>query len=262
VLLCRRRGAAIDLVLDRPRQARSQFVLTQVKGREAIFWQTQKTVRSANPGARIPRRRALPDPMTITVDTRERYPYRFARQGAETVRATVTAGDYAVHTPDGRSSPPLSARASTTSPRRSPTGPSPSNSNGWPSSHAPRSSSRPDTGRCSSSNTSTATGSLISSPASTSLPRNPDHLRRQPTTRRRLDLPVPHRRTRRHSRPQRHARMNEPTASPRGGRKTATHSFRPLHGRAGERGSVLLPGSSTTSSGPRSRKNMHWIPPG
>jgi hypothetical protein len=29
VLLCRRRGAAIDLVLARPRQARSQFVFTQ-----------------------------------------------------------------------------------------------------------------------------------------------------------------------------------------------------------------------------------------
>src|SRR5919201_1131561 len=59
VLLCRRRGAAIDLVLDRPPQARSQFVFTQVKGREAIFWQTQKTHRAANPGARIPRRRTL-----------------------------------------------------------------------------------------------------------------------------------------------------------------------------------------------------------
>ena len=101
VLLCRRRGAAIDLVLDRPRQARSQFVFTQVKGREAIFWQTQKTVRAANPGARIPRRRTLTDPVTISVDTRERYPYRFARQGAETVGATVDAGDYAVHRPDG-----------------------------------------------------------------------------------------------------------------------------------------------------------------
>ena len=33
ILLCRRRGAAIDLVLDRPRLARSQFVFTQVKGR-------------------------------------------------------------------------------------------------------------------------------------------------------------------------------------------------------------------------------------
>jgi ERCC4 domain len=101
VLLCRRRGAAIDLVLDRPRQARSQFVFTQVKGREAIFWQTQKTARAANPGGRIPRRRALTDPVTITVDTRERYPYRFARQNALTVRATVSAGDYAVYASDG-----------------------------------------------------------------------------------------------------------------------------------------------------------------
>jgi hypothetical protein len=101
VLLCRRRGAAIDLVLDRPRLARSQFVFTQVKGREAIFLQTQKTARAANPGGRIPRRRTLTDAVTIAVDTRERYPYRFSQQGAETVRATVPAGDYAVQTSDG-----------------------------------------------------------------------------------------------------------------------------------------------------------------
>ncbi len=86
VLLCRRRGAAIDIVLDRPRLARSQFVFTQVKGREAIFWQTQKTARAANPGGRIPRRRALTDAVTIAVDT---------------VRTTVSAGDYAVRTSDG-----------------------------------------------------------------------------------------------------------------------------------------------------------------
>jgi ERCC4 domain len=101
VLLCRRRGAAIDLVLDRPRRARSQVVFTQVKGREAIFWQTQKTARAANPGGRIPRRRTLTDAVTIAVDTRERYPYRFSKQGAETVRETVPAGDYAVETSDG-----------------------------------------------------------------------------------------------------------------------------------------------------------------
>jgi len=100
VLLCRRRGAAIDLVLDRPRLARSQFVFTQVKGREAIFWQTQKTARAANPVGRIPRR-TLTDAVTIAVDTRERYPYRFSQQGAETVRATVPAGDHAVQTSDG-----------------------------------------------------------------------------------------------------------------------------------------------------------------
>jgi ERCC4-type nuclease len=92
-------GAAIDLVLDRPRLARSQFVFAHVKRREAIFWQTQKTARAANPGGRIPRRRSLTQPVTITVDTRERYPYHFAQQAVDTVRATVPAGDYAVWAP-------------------------------------------------------------------------------------------------------------------------------------------------------------------
>ncbi len=101
VRLCRRRGAAIDLVLDRPRLARSQFVFTQVRGREAIFWQTQKTARAANPGARIPRRRTLPGPVRITVDSRERYPYRFTNHATETTRIALAAGDYAIHTPDG-----------------------------------------------------------------------------------------------------------------------------------------------------------------
>jgi len=88
-------------VLDRPRLARSQFVFTQVRGREAVFWQTQKTARSANPGGKIPRRRALADAVTIAVNTRERYQYRFAQQAAKTVRETVPAGDYAIHAPDG-----------------------------------------------------------------------------------------------------------------------------------------------------------------
>jgi hypothetical protein len=101
VVECRRRGAAVDLVLGRPRLARSQFVFTEVKGREAIFWQTQKTAKAANPGARIPRRRVLPDTIRILADTRERYAYRFSQQGAETERATLQAGDYAVRAPDG-----------------------------------------------------------------------------------------------------------------------------------------------------------------
>jgi hypothetical protein len=40
VRACERRGAAIDLVLDRGRENRSQFVITRIRGgREAIFWQ-------------------------------------------------------------------------------------------------------------------------------------------------------------------------------------------------------------------------------
>jgi ERCC4 domain len=101
VTSCRRRGAAIDLVLDRPRLARSQFVFTEVRGRLAIFWQTQKTARTANPGGRVPRRRSLTEDFTILVDTRERYPFRFSDRDVTTERATLPAGDYAVRTQQG-----------------------------------------------------------------------------------------------------------------------------------------------------------------
>lgn len=101
VTSCRRRGAAIDLVLGRPRLSRSQFVFTEVRGRPAIFWQTQRTARTANPGARVPRRRAMDEGFTICVDTRERYPYRFAGRDIGTERAALAAGDYAVRTGEG-----------------------------------------------------------------------------------------------------------------------------------------------------------------
>jgi hypothetical protein len=96
VVSCRRRGPAIDLVLDRPRQARSQFVFVELRGRPAIFWQTQKTARAANPGARVPRRQALAGAFTIVVDTRERYPYRFAGRPVTVERIGLPAGDYGV----------------------------------------------------------------------------------------------------------------------------------------------------------------------
>jgi hypothetical protein len=96
VASCRRRGAVIDLVLDRPRLARSQFVFTETRGHPAIFWQTRKAAKAANPGARIPRARAISDDFEIVVDTRERYPYRFAGRSVVTERAALPAGDYAV----------------------------------------------------------------------------------------------------------------------------------------------------------------------
>lgn len=96
VASCRRRGAVIDLVLDRPRLARSQFVFTETRGRPAIFWQTQKAARAANPGARIPRARATSDDLSISIDTRERYPYRFAGRAVTSGRVALPAGDYAV----------------------------------------------------------------------------------------------------------------------------------------------------------------------
>lgn len=103
VLSCVRRGVSIDLVLDRPRENRSQFVFTTLpSGHEGIFWQTRKVVGTARPGARIPTRRISDvGAITIVVDTRERYPYRFARQQASTLRQALPAGDYGVLGSDG-----------------------------------------------------------------------------------------------------------------------------------------------------------------
>jgi len=104
VVSCVRRGVAVDLVLDRPRENRSQLVFTTLaNGREAIFWQTRKVVGTARPGARIPGRRASGiEELEIIEDTRERYPYRFAHQKARAVREALPAGDYAVRDPTGR----------------------------------------------------------------------------------------------------------------------------------------------------------------
>jgi hypothetical protein len=97
VRLCRRRGSSIDLVLDRRSNQRSQFVFTITRGREAIFWQTPKAARAARPGVRVPKRRAAGlRHLDIAVDTRERYPYRFASRAVATSRVALPAGDYAV----------------------------------------------------------------------------------------------------------------------------------------------------------------------
>jgi ERCC4 domain len=95
---CRRRGVAIDLVLDRPRENRSQLVFTRIQGgREGIFWQTPRTTRQARPGIRVPRRLAAGlTGLTILIDTRERYPYKFAHQQASTVRQALPVGDYGI----------------------------------------------------------------------------------------------------------------------------------------------------------------------
>lgn len=93
VLVCRRRGAAIDLILDRPRLARSQFVFTKARGRPAIWWQTRSTAQSANPGARIPRGRAS-GPLAIAVDSREKYSWRFAGRPVTIERRALPGGDY------------------------------------------------------------------------------------------------------------------------------------------------------------------------
>jgi len=99
---CVRRGMAVDLVLDRARENRSQLVFTTVRGgREGIFWQTGRTTRKTRPGLRVPSRRAAGAVLDVVVDTRERYPWKFSTKQATTRRRALAVGDYAVEL-DGR----------------------------------------------------------------------------------------------------------------------------------------------------------------
>jgi hypothetical protein len=94
---CVRRGVAIDLVLDRARENRSQLVFTTLKGgRPGIFWQSARTTRKTRPGLRVPTRRSAAGVLEIVVDTRERYAWKFTEQQATTVKRALVVGDYAV----------------------------------------------------------------------------------------------------------------------------------------------------------------------
>lgn len=95
---CERRGASIDLVLDRGRENRSQFVLTRIRGgREAVFWQTARTTKQARPNVGVPKARAAGlAGLEIVVDSHERYAYSFTHQQATTTKAALAAGDYGI----------------------------------------------------------------------------------------------------------------------------------------------------------------------
>lgn len=94
---CVRRGAAIDLVLDRGRENRSQLVITHARGREMIFWQTARTTKQARPGVATPTARAAGlRGLEVHVDDRERYAYGFPRQDVVVRRSRLVAGDYGV----------------------------------------------------------------------------------------------------------------------------------------------------------------------
>jgi len=93
---CQRRGAAIDLTLNRGRENRSQFVFTRARGREMIFWQSARTNKKARPNVATPTARAKGRVLGIVVDSGERYAWNFAKQQAELTRQRLPAGDYAV----------------------------------------------------------------------------------------------------------------------------------------------------------------------
>jgi hypothetical protein len=99
---CVRRGAAIDLVLDRGRENRSQIVFTKARGRDAVFWQSPRTRKQARPNVTTPTARAAGiAELEITVDSHERYAYRFGGRQVRTVKRALPCGDYGL-VADGR----------------------------------------------------------------------------------------------------------------------------------------------------------------
>ena len=99
---CQRRGAAIDVILQRSRENRSQLVFTTARGRDAVFWQAPRTRKQARPKVRTPTARAQGiDGLQILVDSHERYAYQFGTQQASTVARALPCGDYGLDV-DGR----------------------------------------------------------------------------------------------------------------------------------------------------------------
>ncbi|HEY9287047.1 MAG TPA: ERCC4 domain-containing protein [Candidatus Dormibacteraeota bacterium] len=93
---CWRTGAAVHLVLRRPRDRRAMFVWTQSKGHPVIFWRSPTTMGQARPGIRLPQARGLEAALDIAIDRGERYPWKFSRYAVTTSRRRLPAGDYAV----------------------------------------------------------------------------------------------------------------------------------------------------------------------
>ncbi len=98
---CVRRGGAIDLILDRGRENRSQIVFTTARGREAVFWQSPRTRKQARPNVTTPTARAAGiASLQILVDTREQYAYRFAAQQVIAIKRALPCGDYGITVAD------------------------------------------------------------------------------------------------------------------------------------------------------------------
>ncbi|BBY44125.1 hypothetical protein A5765_02195 [Mycolicibacterium celeriflavum] len=94
---CQRRGAAIDVILQRPRENRSQLVFTTARGREVVFWQSPRTRKQARPNVRTPTARAQGiEELQLLVDAHERYAYTFNTQQVSIVRRALPCGDYGI----------------------------------------------------------------------------------------------------------------------------------------------------------------------
>lgn len=97
VASCRRVGASLQLVLQRAQRRRSIFVWTRKGTRTLVFWRSERSMRSTRPGVRAPTARGLDGPLSVVIDERERYPWRFGERQVTLERRRLPVGDYAVY---------------------------------------------------------------------------------------------------------------------------------------------------------------------
>ncbi|MEX2228811.1 MAG: ERCC4 domain-containing protein [Dehalococcoidia bacterium] len=99
VVALQQRGPRLSVVLDRARGKRCDFLFLQKAYREEgrgsyeqIFWQTPQALKQRRPRVRVSP--PATQPFTVRIASEERYPWRFP--GAETERARLAVGDYAL----------------------------------------------------------------------------------------------------------------------------------------------------------------------
>jgi hypothetical protein len=99
VLHLARLGRKLTVVLDRPNRKRCELLVVQKQRRdgtgtyEQVFFRTESGIRAHRSRTRLELAPAA-SPLTIVVDSAERYPWRFP--GAALVRRKLAAGDYAL----------------------------------------------------------------------------------------------------------------------------------------------------------------------
>jgi len=95
-----RYGARLAVVLDRPRHKRCDFLFLEKESKatpgeryEQIFWRTEAALKARRTLSKLTLGRAKTD-LTVAVDSRERYGWRFP--GCKIERRALAVGDYAL----------------------------------------------------------------------------------------------------------------------------------------------------------------------
>ena len=100
IILAKRYGKKLNIILDRKTRRRCWFLFLQKEYKtnpgqyyEQIFWITQSSMKMKGPGAYIPQG-GKQTKMEISIDKRERYPYKFKNSIIN--KENLKVGDYAL----------------------------------------------------------------------------------------------------------------------------------------------------------------------